>query len=335
MMHTLTFIVCLLFAFVGVVEAGPYLGDFKPGTTIYCHWNTNSAAGASIVRSTDGTIHVYKDGATGTEVTTGVTDTESFDGEVGVNLVAVATSDAFYASGNEYSIILKDAVIDTQAVSAVLCQFSIGRKKDQTAPDGRIVLKKGTTSAIALVYISDERTGGPLTGLVFNSSGLTAYRARSDDGNAAGTAMTLATATRGTYTSLGFIEKDATNMPGWYEFGVPTACAASGSPYCVVHFQGVNAMKPAKLFIELVDNTATDSVNLLSVTGMTELSQATPSATPTMQDALMALYMALRNSTLTTSGQISYTNDAGTVIFKCTLADDGTTFTKAECLTGP
>lgn len=68
---------------------------------------------------------------------------------------------------------------------------------------------------------------------------------------------------------------------------------------------------------------------------LSELPQAILPVNPTLPEAIMALYMALRNRTTTTSGQISYTNDAGDVIFKATIADDGTTFTKSEVVAGP
>lgn len=66
-----------------------------------------------------------------------------------------------------------------------------------------------------------------------------------------------------------------------------------------------------------------------------ELSQAKPGATPTIADALMLLYMQLRNANNVTSSLMEITNDAGTVIAKGALSDNGTTFTKAELATGP
>jgi hypothetical protein len=330
--------------------------------------------------------------------------------------------------------------------------LSSGRIKDDKPAVGRIALKKGTTSYLGTIYIEDQRTGAGLTGLAFNTASLTAYYTRADQGDTNAAAITLATAARGTFTSSGFIEKDATNAPGWYEFGVPNAVLASGSSWATVTFKGAANMKPATMFIELVDNTVQDisttlgtpagasiSADIASVqsdtndlqnrvpaalvggrmdsdigaistdataannlealldgtggvtlsgtlsgsvgsvaaggitsatfaagaidaaaiagdaitaaklaadvgteiatatagTTLSELSQATPSATPTLAQAIMLMYMALRNQTDTTSGQISYTNDAGTVIVKCTLADNGVTFTKSECVAGP
>jgi hypothetical protein len=68
---------------------------------------------------------------------------------------------------------------------------------------------------------------------------------------------------------------------------------------------------------------------------LAELAQAAPSATPSLGAAIMLLYMALRNLHTSTATVESVTNDAGTVITKATLSDDGTTFSKAEFVTGP
>ncbi|WP_396216379.1 hypothetical protein [Gemmatimonas sp.] len=104
-----------------------YLGDFVKGATVRFAWNASGANGASITRATNGTLHVYKDGVLTTEVTTGVTDTEDADTLPGVNLVAIATTGAFYTAGSEFMVVLKAATIDGQVVNAVLAHFSIMR----------------------------------------------------------------------------------------------------------------------------------------------------------------------------------------------------------------
>ncbi len=102
-----------------------YLGDYQEDSTVYFNWATNDKSGASITRATDGTIKVYKDDGT-TESTTGITDTEDFDGLTGVHNCKIdLSSDAFYAVGHDYSVVLAGAVIDGQTVNAVLATFSI------------------------------------------------------------------------------------------------------------------------------------------------------------------------------------------------------------------
>lgn len=65
-----------------------------------------------------------------------------------------------------------------------------------------------------------------------------------------------------------------------------------------------------------------------------ELAQAAPTATPTVKEALMLLYMAMRNDCEATATERRIKNDAGTVIAKGTMADDGTTFNQGELVSG-
>ena len=98
----------------------------------------------------------------------------------------------------------------------------------------------GSASIRIPVFIQNSAAGdgSGLTGLVYNTSGLTCYYWRGDAGNTGGTAVSLATATLGTFTSGGFVEKDSTNLPGEYEFGIPNAALASGAQWVVIGFFG-------------------------------------------------------------------------------------------------
>ncbi len=114
------------------------------------------------------------------------------------------------------------------------------------------IIHVGATSQTRDIYIRDTRTGGGLTGLVFNSAGLIAYYGLT---KATPLAITLATQTvTGAWSTGGFVEKDATHMPGWYRFDIPNAAIASG-PYTTIHFSGAANMVDCPLEIEL---TATD-----------------------------------------------------------------------------
>lgn len=54
-----------------------------------------------------------------------------------------------------------------------------------------------------------------------------------------------------------------------------------------------------------------------------------PGATPTLRQALMLLYMAIRNRRDTTADADEIHNSAGSVILEATVSDDGTVFTKS------
>lgn len=120
----------------------------------------------------------------------------------------------------------------------------------------KLSLVKGTTSKIVHIFIQDSSvtTGAGLTGLVFNTSSLVAYYIR--PGDAAATAITLATATVGTWATGGFKEVSSANMPGLYEFHIPNACLATGANQVVIMLKGAANMVPCLLEIELtaVDN---------------------------------------------------------------------------------
>jgi len=87
------------------------------------------------------------------------------------------------------------------------------------------------------------------------------------------------------------------------------------------------------------DAEVESEVNDALDTAIAELSQAIPTATPTVRTALMLLYMALRNRLdIDTTGASDFKeiyNDAGTVITKKTLTDDGATYSEAEMISGP
>jgi hypothetical protein len=109
----------------------------------------------------------------------------------------------------------------------------------------------GTTSLMLPLFIRDSSstTGAGLTGLAHNSAGLTCYYHR--EGAAGPTAVTLVTATVGTFTSSGFKEVDATNMPGVYELGIPNAAIAAGSKHVTLILKGATNMAPVPVEIEL------------------------------------------------------------------------------------
>lgn len=125
-------------------------------------------------------------------------------------------------------------------------------------------VKKGSTSVRLKIFISDSSstTGAGLTGLAYNSASLTWYYHRDDSGNAGGTQVTLASATKGTFTSGGFVEIDSTNLPGWYEIGVPDAALASGANAVAMHLKGATNMAPLPIELELVSYDPNDAAAL-------------------------------------------------------------------------
>ena len=111
-------------------------------------------------------------------------------------------------------------------------------------------LKRGSTSVRRLIFIGDSSstTGAGLANLLHNTSGLVAYYFAGDLSNEV--QITLATATLGSYTSGGFVAVDNTNMPGWYEIGIPDA-ALDGGNEVAIQLRGAANMVPVNIYIEL------------------------------------------------------------------------------------
>src|SRR5258708_4956795 len=116
------------------------------------------------------------------------------------------------------------------------------------------IKKAGATSVILDISIldntlfADGETQGGLTGLVFNSGSLTCYYHR--DTAAASVAVSLVTMTVGAYTSSGFKEIDATNMPGKYSLCLPDAAFAAGAKSVSVTLKGAANMVQKDISIQ-------------------------------------------------------------------------------------
>ena len=139
----------------------------------------------------------------------------------------------------------------------------------------KLKIKESTTSKLVRVFIQDSSstTGAGLTGLVYNSSGLTAHYL--PEGDATATAITLATMTVGTWATGGFKEVDSTNMPGVYEIGLPDAVIdATSEGSTLVMLKGATNMAPVLLEIELDKIDYRDSVRA----GLTALPNAAADA---------------------------------------------------------
>jgi hypothetical protein len=116
------------------------------------------------------------------------------------------------------------------------------------------IIPKGSTSVILpiSVYDSSSTVGAKLAGLTFETASLTAYYNRLGAAGAA-TAISLVTATKGTWTSSGFVAIDGTNMPGDYELHIPNAALATGANFVSVQLKGAANMVPVNVLIQLVD----------------------------------------------------------------------------------
>lgn len=121
----------------------------------------------------------------------------------------------------------------------------------------------GSTSQSIDVDLYVLATGAPQTGLVFNSSGLTAAYSFTGQ-SATATAITLATlaSVNSAYSSGGFKEIDATLMPGSYRLDIPNAAlAASHGRQVAIAFTGFSGMATRTKYIELTGWDNQDGVH--------------------------------------------------------------------------
>jgi hypothetical protein len=168
----------------------------------------------------------------------------------------------------------------------------------------KIDVPLGTTSLAIPIKVLDytSTTGAGLAGLLFNSAGLAAEYRR--EGEGAATAITLVTATLGTWTSGGF-KADGTR--GYYEVGLPNAvCAATGAPrWARVSLYGAASMvdvdieitfgKPANFTLLSIDGTG-------RVKGLDSGGNAFTYVSPTGAVVTLDLTQPLTNVTTSTVG---------------------------------
>lgn len=105
-----------------------------------------------------------------------------------------------------------------------------------TAVDYEIL--RGGTDKFILVNMYDL-TGAPKTGLLY--SAVTATYTRNT--GTADVDVTEATMTMGTHVDGGWIEVDATNSPGLYQFGIPDAAIAAGAESVVFSFKATDTFQ--------------------------------------------------------------------------------------------
>ena len=150
----------LFLFFVSFPARANYLGDFPEDATVNFMWTTNGSDGESITRSTDGSIWIWRDASTTSTV--GITNTEDFNGMIGTHKCVIDLSaDVFYATGSEYQVTIRGAVVDSKSVNAILRQFSIEnrfmRGTDSALLAANYETERGTDSALLAANYETER----------------------------------------------------------------------------------------------------------------------------------------------------------------------------------
>ena len=139
-----------------------------------------------------------------------------------------------------------------------------------------IFITKGTTNVTVYVSLIQDNSGtnpgDPLTGLVYNSTGLVCYYVRP---LSAAAALTLATQTvTGAHADGGFVEVDSTNMPGVYRLDLSDAIFATGVDSAVITLAGYADLATHTINVVLTSVNLYDSVRA----GLTALPNAAAGA---------------------------------------------------------
>ena len=124
-------------------------------------------------------------------------------------------------------------------------------------------IKAGATSQTIDIFVLDSSStiGAGLTGLVFNTAGLTCYFRK----GALGTPTAVALATLALVTTAwatgGFIAVDATYMPGVYRLDIPDVVIDTAG-MVTMYLRGATNMAPVVLELEIVAVDIYDTVRL-------------------------------------------------------------------------
>lgn len=334
------------------------LGDYVEDATLDFKWSTNDSNGASITRATNGTVSVYKANGVVQSVA-GITDTEDFDSTTGIHHCRIDLSaDAFYAVGNDYQVVLSGAVIDGQTVNAVLAHFSIENRfseVDVVKWLGQACVAVGVNGVpvVDMTHIHGSaltETAGQLAGRFV------------DFFDQASAAFDVATALA-SFKATGFsthdandvrVEMDAnsTMLSSISDYvdslearltaaraGYLDELAAANLPADVDTLVSRLTTARAEVLSDLIEGgrldllidaikAKTDAAPGAAMVELTGIADAP--ATPSQEQALMLLYMWLRNDTASTATERRIKNDAGTEIMDAAMSDDATTFSQGK-----
>ena len=185
----------------------------------------------------------------------------------------------------------------------------------------------GTQGTLTNIGTAGTVLGTQLANLVANQAGATIGTVLTLIGIASANVLQwIGTAVPGTQgTALVNLVADQSAATIGVALSVTNAVTVTGTPVVDI----------TKLKGTAIAGTQGTLITTVSTIALTELTQGQPSATPSMHDALMALYMALRNPGSSDGTWKTVSNSTGPVIFKKSLADNGTVYTEGSATAGP
>jgi hypothetical protein len=340
-----------------------YLGDFAEDDVVVVFFDTFDTDGASFgsIGLVLADIFVYKDDGLGQRVTNdGITIAANFDGRTGLNMIRLDTNNntgdaGFWVAQADYMVYVNSISINGTVVRFVAATFSIENRVTDVKRIRGDVVPQPTTTGILDVNVerivdglvpTPNTAGVPDVNLFewvdVTPNGVNNGAIEADVQRWLDTAV--ATPNTAGVPLIDMIRIVGGLVPTPTTTGVPDVnverwldtlvTLSAGAPDVNIQSTDDVALSPQQKLdvnFELVD--------VMSVDTIAELTQGVPDATPTHRDALMLIYMALRNRLdVDTSGSPDHKeiyNDANVVITKKVLTDDGSTYREDKMITGP
>lgn len=179
------------------------------------------------------------------------------------------------------------------------------------------------------IQASSSTVGAGLTGLAYNTASLTCYYRRGATGTP--TALTLATQTAGgAHSDGGFVELDATNMPGMYRLDLSDAIVAAGVDEVTLFLHGAANMAPTIVRVKLETPVTVADITAPFDTDAQAENTASPADTGTIFAKINQIHQALFHKKETdSSGEDTtiYQSDGSTVWVEGAASLSGTVFT--------
>lgn len=341
-----------------------YMGDYPEDAVVLIFFDTFDKDGASVSPSTFvvGDIEIFKnDSLTQKTSTNGITIDEDHDGSIGIHMIRLDTANdtgdgGFWVAQADYLVVVNAITIDTETVRFVAGTFSIeNRVTDVRRIQGGTVPTPAVTGVpdVNVTHQGDGAiptpavTGVPDVNMTHIADGLVPTPATTGvpdvnvqewldttvaTPNTAGVPLIDMIRIVGglvpTPTTTGILD---VNVERWLDTLVTLSAGAPDVNIQSTDDIALSTTQKADVNFEVVD--------VMSVDTIAELTQGVPDATPTHRDALMLIYMALRNRLdVDTSGSPDHKeiyNDANVVITKKVLTDDGSTYREDKMITGP
>ncbi len=148
------------------------IGDFTPGKTVVCRFNTHKADGTPITLAGTPAVSVYKNSTT--ESTAGVTLTVDYDSRTGLHSVAVDTSadGTFYAAGNDFDLVITAGTVDSiSVVGTKVGTFSLSNRSALRPTTADRTLDVAATGEAGLDFTNRLDTTGILPNVAAGAAG--------------------------------------------------------------------------------------------------------------------------------------------------------------------